>query len=755
MLRLRSWLPAVVLALVWTQAASAHFLWLLTGTEKAPNKVKVQVFFGEAAEADDPALLDKVAKAEVWSVGGRGEPKLLTLTKGADALEAELAGPARDSTLILKHNYGVLAKGGSEPFLLMYYAKTHPFAMPGTWRAVKDDVRLPLEISPTIDGSSTLLQVTWKGKPVAGSAVTVVGPGIDKKIKGATDEAGNFRCELPKAGTFSIRAKHTEEAAGKFDDKEYKSVRHYSTLTLHNAPSRLTPVAHNLPALPKGTTSFGGAIAGDALFVFGGNYGGAHEYNNEEQSGNLWTLDLKNPTKWNQLSGGRKLQGLAMVKHKGLLYRVGGFSAKNKNGDKQDLNSQAEFARMKPGSLTWEDLPSLPEARSSHDAAIVGDTLFVVGGWNMTGGGGSSKWHDTVLSMNLASDELVWKTIAAPSFKRRALALAAHQGKLFCLGGMQEQSGTTTDVAIYDPQTNAWSEGPALLGGSMDGFGSSTFACGGSLFATTMSGSIQRLSDDGKSWEFLGQLAPPAIFPSRVTVEQLEADRGRRSQHDQRQSRRLGIVVDQRQEDGCEVRASGSECRSALEPDASAFRLTLKARDARESRALRKLPRGPEIGELPCSPVLGRDFVSDATLSKDRLVKISSLARSAFWMLLLGWSSFASAGDWTRFQGPMPMDVDVSRLPMTWSPKENVAWTADITGYGQSSPVTWGERVFVTSISGPKKERCHVAAFDLNSGKKLWQHDLDAATQAENNNYISKAAPTPVVDAAGVVCFFE
>ncbi|MBC7820184.1 MAG: DUF4198 domain-containing protein [Planctomycetaceae bacterium] len=509
MLKARYWLPALAAALLWTQSASAHFLWLLTGSPAGSDKV--QVFFGEAAEADDPALLDKVLKAEVWSVGGRGEPKLLTLTKGKEALEAELTGPARGSTLILKHNYGVLAKGGAEPFLLMYYGKTHPTALPGTWRAVKDDTRLPLEIVPTNDGSSTLLQVTWKGKPLAGSTVTVIGPGIDKKMEGMTDEAGNFRCELPKAGTFSIRAKHSENTEGKLDDKEYKSVRHYSTLTLHYTPSRLAPTAHNLPALPKGTTSFGGAIVGDTLFVYGGNYGSAHEYNNEDQSGDLWTLDLKNPTKWNQLAGGPKLQGLAMVEHKGLLYRIGGFTAKNKTGDKQDLHSQAEFARMKPGSSTWEALPSLPEGRSSHDAAVVGDTLYVVGGWSMTGEG-NTKWHDDALAINLASENPEWKPIATPTFKRRALALAAHNGKLFCLGGMQEQGGTTTAVAIYDPQANAWSEGPALLGGSMDGFGSSTFACGGSLFVTTMSGSIQRLADDGKQWEFLGQLAQPRFF---------------------------------------------------------------------------------------------------------------------------------------------------------------------------------------------------------------------------------------------------
>ena len=123
--------------------------------------------------------------------------------------------------------------------------------------------------------------------------------------------------------------------------------------------------------------------------------------------------------------------------------------------------------------------------------------------------------------------------------------------------------------------------------------------------------------------------------------------------------------------------------------------------------------------------------------------------------LLFGLPAVSGAGNWPQFQGPVPADVDLSRFPLKWSPEENMQWTAEIAGYGQSSPVTWGERVFITSISGPKKEHCHIAAFDLKAGKKLWQHDLESATQGENSNYVSKAAPTPVADAAGLVCFFE
>lgn len=488
--------------------SQAHFLWLLTDSN-AP-KGKVQVFFAEAAEADDPSLLDKVAKAEVWTVSGRGEPKLLTLAKGSDALEAELAGAARQATVILRHNYGVVAKGG-EPFLLMYYAKTYPFTLPGTWKAVRDTERLPLEVAPSQNASHTVLQVLWNGKPLAGSTVTIVGPGIEKKIEGTTDEAGRFTCELPKAGTFSIRAKHTEETAGKLDDKEYKSVRHYSTLTLHSQPARLVPTAHNLPALPKGVTSFGGAISGNNLYVYGGNYGSAHEYVQADQSGDLWRLNLSNPSKWELVSSGPRRQGLAMVEHKGSLYRIGGFIATNKEGEKQNLVSQNDFARLDAGTGQWQSLPAMPEPRSSHDAAVVGDTLYVVGGWNMQGGVGSAKWHETALAINLAADKLEWKTIAAP-FKRRALAIAAWNQKLICIGGMTDGSGPTTSTSIYDPAKNEWIDGPNLQGTAMDGFGSSAFASNGNLYVTTVSGSIQRLSADGKHWEFLGQIAHPRFF---------------------------------------------------------------------------------------------------------------------------------------------------------------------------------------------------------------------------------------------------
>lgn len=126
---------------------------------------------------------------------------------------------------------------------------------------------------------------------------------------------------------------------------------------------------------------------------------------------------------------------------------------------------------------------------------------------------------------------------------------------------------------------------------------------------------------------------------------------------------------------------------------------------------------------------------------------------SALMGLVLGLAD-ARADDWTKFQCGPTADSDVAAAPLEWSSGKNLLWQIPLTGYGQSSPVTWKSQIYITSIAGPKKETCYVTAYNL-SGEKVWQHEWNAASQAENSNYVSKAAPTPAVDDAGVYCFFE
>ena len=113
------------------------------------------------------------------------------------------------------------------------------------------------------------------------------------------------------------------------------------------------------------------------------------------------------------------------------------------------------------------------------------------------------------------------------------------------------------------------------------------------------------------------------------------------------------------------------------------------------------------------------------------------------------------ANRWPGFLGAGATPLDAKTLPLDWSDTKNVAWTASIPGQGQSSPVIWGDRVFVTSIEGPLKNDCLVLGFDLQTGKNLWQHKVPASQPVRSNYFQSRSAPTPVVDDQRVYAFFE
>src|SRR5687767_1331640 len=116
-----------------------------------------------------------------------------------------------------------------------------------------------------------------------------------------------------------------------------------------------------------------------------------------------------------------------------------------------------------------------------------------------------------------------------------------------------------------------------------------------------------------------------------------------------------------------------------------------------------------------------------------------------------------SADTWPGFRGAGGGTSAAAKLPLRWSGKnnDNIAWKAELPGYGQSSPVVWRDKVFVTSVSGEQRDKAFVAAFDVRTGKKLWTHELQPAQKARWSNMVSKAAPTPLVDAAAVYAFFE
>lgn len=111
---------------------------------------------------------------------------------------------------------------------------------------------------------------------------------------------------------------------------------------------------------------------------------------------------------------------------------------------------------------------------------------------------------------------------------------------------------------------------------------------------------------------------------------------------------------------------------------------------------------------------------------------------------------------WPGFRGPAPQDLSTSNLPLTWSANEHLKWRAPLKGFGQSSPVVWDRQVYITTIEGEMCDICHVAAFDLATGKELWHKSTpNPTTDRKNDDYTSRGAPTPLADASGVIVLFE
>ena len=110
---------------------------------------------------------------------------------------------------------------------------------------------------------------------------------------------------------------------------------------------------------------------------------------------------------------------------------------------------------------------------------------------------------------------------------------------------------------------------------------------------------------------------------------------------------------------------------------------------------------------------------------------------------------------WPGFLGSEATLTTSESIPTKWSPKEGVLWKSAPVGHGQSSPIIWDNKVFVTSTAGPLTDDYYIYCLSLSDGAELWRHALKNSDPVENSLYVSRAAPTPVVDSKNVIAFFE
>ncbi len=109
---------------------------------------------------------------------------------------------------------------------------------------------------------------------------------------------------------------------------------------------------------------------------------------------------------------------------------------------------------------------------------------------------------------------------------------------------------------------------------------------------------------------------------------------------------------------------------------------------------------------------------------------------------------------WPQWRGPSGQGVvEGSGYPDSWSDKENVRWKVETPGRGNSSPIVWGDRIFLTAAYDG--ERRAVLCFRREDGKLLWETAAPAPASVERiqrkNSY---ASATPATDGERVYALF-
>ena len=141
------------------------------------------------------------------------------------------------------------------------------------------------------------------------------------------------------------------------------------------------------------------------------------------------------------------------------------------------------------------------------------------------------------------------------------------------------------------------------------------------------------------------------------------------------------------------------------------------------------------------------------------------------------------AYNWPQWRGPEGLGISPEiGLPWQWTPSENVAWKTAIPGRGHSSPVVWGDRVFLTtaiegevvpgkkavthtidgqefihpdSVGADRKHALKVLAIGADNGRILWERTAwEGVPWDARHRKASFASPTPVTDGRAVFAFF-
>ena len=109
---------------------------------------------------------------------------------------------------------------------------------------------------------------------------------------------------------------------------------------------------------------------------------------------------------------------------------------------------------------------------------------------------------------------------------------------------------------------------------------------------------------------------------------------------------------------------------------------------------------------------------------------------------------------WSRWRGPSGQgDAAGGGYPDTWSATHNVRWKTAVPGRGNSSPIVWGDRLFLTTAHDGGR-RLSILAFRRSDGGQLWETFLPAGPAAYTHHKNGHASATPATDGERIYASF-
>jgi len=137
---------------------------------------------------------------------------------------------------------------------------------------------------------------------------------------------------------------------------------------------------------------------------------------------------------------------------------------------------------------------------------------------------------------------------------------------------------------------------------------------------------------------------------------------------------------------------------------------------------------------------------------KNRIVHptgaFSMLAILAAFLQAAPTAAAASDANWTRFRGPNGSGISPDAFDKPIG-EDDIAWKIELPGIGHSSPVVWGDKVFVTCAEQETAKRI-VLCLNSADGSIVWKHEYNSYTYTQLHKQNSYATSTPAVDEVGV-----